>query len=43
MIMQKTHRIDTFLAIFLEFRSYLYDFNENTNLTLEVSKLLHEH
>ena len=41
--MQKTHHIDTFSAILLKFRSYLYDFNENTTLTLEVSKLLHEH
>lgn len=42
-IMHKMHRIDTFFAFFLEFRSYLYDFNGNANITLEVSKLLHEH
>lgn len=41
--MHKMHHVDTFFAIFLEFRSYLYDFNGNANITLEVSKLLHEH
>ncbi|BAZ52485.1 hypothetical protein NIES4103_51470 [Nostoc sp. NIES-4103] len=41
--MQKTHLANTVSAILLQFRSYLYDFNGNATLTLEVSKLLHEH
>jgi hypothetical protein len=39
--MQKMHRKVTFLAMIPDFRSNLYDFNENAPLTLRVCKSLH--